>query len=71
MTAHEAPLLFIERARLVEDGVRDGDLADVVQLGGAFDLVELGVAEPQLLAGRARQRGDLADVLAELGSALG
>src|SRR3954452_4332116 len=38
---HEAALIGIERAGLGEDGVGDSHLADVVQLGGAGELVEL------------------------------
>src|SRR5512133_1027793 len=43
--ADEAPLGVVERAGLVQDRVRDGDLADVVQLGGAdHDVEVLGIA---------------------------
>ena len=46
--AHQLPLRVVERPGLVEDLVGDRDLADVVQLGGAREHVELlGVeAEP-------------------------
>ena len=39
--AHALPLVGVERTGLVEDRVGDGDLADVVQLGGGGDQVEL------------------------------
>ena len=40
VTADELPLGVVERAGLVQDRVRDGDLADVVQLGGVADCVD-------------------------------
>ena len=38
---HQLPLVVVERAGLVQDAVGDRDLADVVQLGGPDDRVEL------------------------------
>ena len=45
--ADELPLALVERAGLVEDLVRDGELAEVVQLGRPLELLELVAAEPQ------------------------
>ena len=68
--AHVFPLVGVERARGVQDGVGDRDLADVVQGGGAAGLEEL--------SGRARgapdrvdQVGDVVDVVGELAVVLG
>ena len=47
----------VERAGLVEDRVGDGDLADVVELGGAGHLVELLGAHVKLAPDRQRQLG--------------
>ena len=49
MLADDGVLLGRERAGLVQDGVGDGDLADVVQLGGQAE-------EPSLFAVRGRWR---------------
>jgi hypothetical protein len=48
MAAHEGPLLGVEGAGLVEDLLGDGQLADVVQLGGLAEvrLVLDGEAHP-------------------------
>src|SRR3954451_6940517 len=68
--AHEAPLGVVERARLVENRVGHGDLADVVQLRRAHHLVELLAAESEVGGNGARQVGDVVDVLAQLRLAL-
>ena len=39
--AHEADLFEVQRTWLVENRIRDRDLADVVQLGGAHGDVDL------------------------------
>jgi hypothetical protein len=38
VAAHERPLLHVQGTLLVEDRVGDGDLADIVQLGGLLKL---------------------------------
>ena len=67
---HEAPLLRVQRARLVQDRVRDRDLADVVQLGRARQHVELLADHPQAPPHRERQRTDAALVLLQVRVAL-
>jgi hypothetical protein len=47
MTAHERPLVLVERTWLVEDRVRDRGLADVVQLGACANLAREIVAGAQ------------------------
>ena len=65
-----ACLVLVERAGLGEDRVGHGDLADVVQLGGAGDgLARLGV-EPHRGRERARELGHGARVGEQLGLAL-
>ena len=68
--ADEAPLGLVERAGLVQDRVRDGDLADVVQLGGADHDVEVLGVEAQARAHRARELGDVVHVALQVGLAL-
>ena len=66
----ERPLALVERARLVQDRVRDRHLSDVVQLRGANRLVELLGQQLQALADPARQLSDGRHVLAQLGVSL-
>ena len=54
-------------AGLVEDRVGDADLADVVQLGGAGDLVDLLAGHAEAARDGDRELGDLAGVLAQVG----
>ncbi|CAN5140308.1 hypothetical protein BH20ACT13_BH20ACT13_08120 [soil metagenome] len=54
--AYERPLALVERARFVQDLVRDGELAEVVELCGAQELVELLPAQPELETRLDRQR---------------
>ena len=68
MKAHS---LLVERPRLGEDRVGHGDLADVVQLGGVADLLDLVVAELQQQRGRLGEVGDAAEVAAQVRVALG
>ena len=68
--ADEAPFGLVERAGLVQDGVRDGDLADVVQLGRADHDVEVFGVEAQARADRAGQLGDVVHVALQVGLAL-
>src|SRR3954453_15723880 len=60
---HELPFRGVQRAPLVEYGVRDADLADVVQLGGAGDLVERLAGEAQLACEPHGEVGNLAGML--------
>jgi len=71
VAAHEAPLLGFERTRLVEDRVGDRDLADVVQLRRALDVVEHRFGHAHALADRSGESRDLTGVLVQLGVALG
>ena len=71
VAADELPLGVVERGGLVEDRVGDRDLADVVQRGGVADVVDLLLVEPQAAGDRLGQLGHAADVLAQLGVALG
>lgn len=67
----EGPFVVVQRSGLVEYLVRDRRLADVVQLGGADDLVDLLVVQAHCAGGVSGQVGDLAAMVAELGLALG
>ena len=58
--ADQGPLLLGEGAGLVHDRVRDRDHADVAQLGGTGDLVDLLRRERQALGQLARQLADIA-----------
>ena len=69
--AHQPPLDVVERARLVQDVVGHGDLADVVQLRGAGEHVELLGVEPELAPGPRRQLGDVGHVAPQFRLALG
>jgi hypothetical protein len=71
VAADELPLVVVESAGLVQDGVRDGDLADVVQLGGEADPHDLVRCQPESRRGVRRQGGDIARVLAEIRAVLG
>ena len=46
--AHQQPLLVVERARLEQDAVRHGDLADVMQVRGLFEVEDLLLRPAQL-----------------------
>ena len=65
--AHELPLRLVERARLVQDRVGDAHLADVVQFGGAHDLLEALAADAEAPGDCDRARGDPARVIFEVG----
>lgn len=60
--AHEGPLGIGERAGLAEDGVWDGGLADVVQFGGAADLVGLLGGEGEVAGGLTGEISDVGEV---------
>jgi hypothetical protein len=71
VAAHEGPLVVVQWPRLVEDGVGDGDLAHVVQLGGDPDVVERLALQAQVAAHRFGQVRHTAEVPLEAGVALG
>ena len=48
--SHELPLVVVEGGRLVQDGVGDRDLPDVVQLRGAAEGGELSGGQAEVLA---------------------
>ena len=58
------------RPGLAQDRVRDGDLADVVQLGGVTDLGDLAGREPEHARRRLGELGHRAEVHADLRVAL-
>ncbi len=68
--AHHLPLGLVERPRLAQDRLGDRDLAHVVQLRGARDLVERLDVEPHPTPDGQRQQADVVDVLLELGLTL-
>ena len=67
---HELPLVGVERAGLVEDRARDGDLADVVQLGRDHDALDLVLVETEAARDLRGQRRHLVGVPPQLGHAL-
>ena len=62
----EAPLGRIERTGLLQDDVRNGELADVVQLRSKPQLLELVGRETELRSDARRERRDVGHVGAEL-----
>ena len=71
MAPHEAPLDRVERAGLVEDGVRNGDLADVAELRGPGHLVEALRAHVQFAPDRQRKLPDVTEPQVKVGAPLG
>ena len=67
MLAHERPFGVVERCRLLEDRVGDADLADVVQLGGACEFVELLGGHPESAADPHGELGDTVGVVLQAG----
>ena len=74
---HDLPLHLGERAGLVQDGIGDGDLAYIVQGGGAGDdgdgavvQVILGTGPGHLLQQEAGEAADTQDVLSRLHTAV-
>jgi len=55
MAADDLVLVLVERARLVEDGVRNADLPDVMEAGGELELHERRPLEVDQLAHRERE----------------
>ena len=70
VVAHQPPLLLGQCAGLVEDLVRHGHLADVVQEGRGLDLGGGRVVEPHVARHRAGQRDHVLGVLAGVAVAL-
>ena len=66
VAAHERPLLLVERPALVQDGLRQGDLAHVVQLGGGHHAVDGVVVEAEAAGDGAGHHADLLPVAAEV-----
>ncbi len=67
---HQAPLVVGQRSRLVEDLVRDRDLADVVQQRGRLDAPNLGHVQPEVARNRAGHLDHGLGVLARVAVAL-
>ena len=63
MQLDRGELLVIQRRRLVEDALGDGELADVVQQTADRELAEASRCEPELFAHLNRAQGDPARVL--------
>ena len=59
---HDRPLVLVELAGLVDDLVRDGDLADVVQQRAELDQAARAIVDAHLRGDRGRQRHDVAAV---------
>ena len=66
----DLPLGLVERAGLLEDAARHDGLADVVQVGGERDLLDLVVAETEPLGHRPREVGHPVGVRAQVGRVL-
>ena len=64
---HELPLGRVEIGGLLQDGVGDADLADVVQLGRAGDLVDLLAVHAEPPRDGDGELSHLAGVLAQVG----
>ena len=64
VAAHELPLGVVQRARLVEDRVGDGDLAHVVQLRRLAQVLELLGRQAEPLADREGELRHAVDVVA-------
>jgi hypothetical protein len=62
----EAPLGGVERSALLQDHVRNGELADVVKLCGEPQFLEFVELEEQPLTNAQRKRRDIRDMGAEL-----
>ena len=63
MLADEVPFVAVQLGRLVEDGVRDPHLADVVELRGAHDLVDVLARHAQPPRDEQSELADVAGVL--------
>ena len=67
MLPDERPLALVERAGLVEDLVGHGELAEVVELRGALQLLELVAPEPEHLPDLDRECADAGDLRLDVG----
>src|SRR5207249_7501458 len=67
---HERPLGFVQGAGLVEDRVRNRELADVVQLRRTVKLRNLGFVDSKAARDRDGQLGDAVDMVADVWMAL-
>ena len=67
VAVHDLPLLRVERAVLVDDLLRHGDLADVMEEGGELDVAPLAQVEAELVGDPERQLDDPAAVAAGVG----
>src|ERR1700730_6227611 len=70
VTAHELPLLLVERAGLVQDRFRDRDLADVVELAGELDAFQLVLVEFEALGRHLGELSNRSGMFTEAGVAL-
>ena len=70
MLAHELPFGCGEAVGLVEHGVGDRDLADVVEQRGGGDDLDLALVDPELPRDGARHLDDRLGVLAGVAIAL-
>ncbi len=67
MVVNELPLAVGKATALVENRVGDAHLADIVQLGGAEDLVELLATDVEAAGDADREMRDVTGVLIEVG----
>ena len=65
---HRLPFLAVELAGLVENGVADAELADVVQQGRALEPAPALGRKPQLFGDHVREQGDALAVAAGVGA---
>jgi hypothetical protein len=70
VATHELPLVVVERSGLVEDRVGDRDLADVVQLAGGDQMLQVNAGNAEVHRHRGGALGHLAAVQVELRFAL-
>ncbi len=66
----DRPLVVVQRAGLVQDGRGHRDLADVVQLAGAAQVLQRVRVQPEALADLGREAADVLHVLLEVGVVL-
>jgi hypothetical protein len=65
---HRLPLRPVELAGLVQNGVADAELADVVQQGGALEPAPAFGRQPHLFRDHVREQGDALAVPAGVGA---
>src|SRR5581483_2472823 len=71
MPAHEVPLLVSQRPGLLDDSLRDRDLADVVQLRSPANARGLLLVQAETPCDRLGKLADAVEMVAEVGMALG